>query len=555
MGRINRLLTWDTETTGLSPATDQVIQVAGMAVDKDLNYIKGDQIVLDIKLRLDVVPNPYAFATHGISILGLIENGITEFEAAGHLKQWFRAEKNTMITGYNTRKFDDEVARNLFFRTMLDCYDHEWADGNSRSDIMQLTMLAYALRPEVINWPVKPDGGISMKLGDMARENGIDLTHAHDARFDCIATVELMRKLKAGNEKLWDYFLQLSDKKFVAAKLNARQPLVIVDRYIPRELGSVSMMLPVIEDKLQAGKMHCIDLREDPSEILRLSAEELRRRIFTPMAELKEGESIKSVRSMASNQAPLIADPLVFKGRGDLIERAGLDLAQCQKHAEMIAADPEFRARLQQAMVSEFPLPTDIYQGIYSSGMIFDGEKNLRGRQRVLTVEGPGQVILPAIVKVDPYELCKQQSKDRLRLFELALRAKWANFTDEVLAMKTFTAPELKEWVDHLERTWFGEPKGKQQINIDSYKLTLSEVRAKFALTDVQEKALVELEAHIETSLKTIDTLKQLSADMTKAAEERLDGAATPNNAGVVEKDRQNRADRHGQTSVNYQPG
>lgn len=555
MGIPTRLAVWDTETTGLSPATDQVIQVAGMAVDKDLNYIKGDQIVLDIKLRLDVVPNPYAFATHGISILGLIENGMTEFEAAGHLKQWFKAGKNTMMTGYNTRKFDDEVARNLFFRTMLDCYDHEWADGNSRSDIMQLTMLAYALRPEIMNWPVKPDGSISMKLGDMARENGIDLTHAHDARFDCQATVELMRKMKAGNERLWDYFLQLSDKRFVAAKLNALQPLVIVDRYIPREQGSVSMMLPVIEDKFQAGKMHCIDLRQDPTELLGLSPEELRRRIFTSMAELKEGESITSVRSVASNQAPLIADPSVFRGRGDLIERAGLNLAQCQKHAEIIASDPAFRARLQQAMVSDFPPPSDVYQGVYSLGMIGRDESVLRSRQRTMGVQGPNETGLPNIVKVDPFELCDQQAKDRLRMFELALRAKWANFTDEVLAMKTFTAPELKEWVDHLERTWFGEPKGKQQINIDSYKLTLAEVRAKFALTDVQEKALVELEAHIETSLKTIDTLKQLSADMTKAAEEGLDESATPNNSGVVEKDRQNRADRHGQTSVSYQPG
>lgn len=554
MGIVNRLCVWDTETSGLSPATDQVIQVAGMAVDKDLNFIKGDQFVLDIKLRPDVVPNPYAFATHGISILKLIQNGMTEFEAAGHLKQWFKLQKNSMLTGYNTRKFDDEVARNMFFRTMMDCYDHEWADGNSRSDIMQLTMLTYALRPEVLNWPVKPDGSISMKLGDMSRENGIDLTHAHDARFDCLATVELMRKIKAGNEKLWNYFLQLSDKREVSAKLNARQPLVIVDRYIPREQGSVSMMIPVIEDISQAGKMHCIDLRQDPTELLTLSAAELRRRIFTPMAELKEGESITSVRSVASNQAPMIADPIVFKGRGDLIERAGLDMAQCQKHAEMIAADTDFRRRLQEAMTSDFPPPSDTYQGIYSLGMIGRDESTLRSRQRNLTVEGPDQVVLPAIVKVDPYELCKQQSKDRLRLFELALRAKWANFTDEVLALKTFTAPELKEWVDHLHRTWFEEPKGKHQINIDSYKLTMDEVRAKFALTDVQENALVELEAHIETTLKRIDTLKQLSADMTKIAEEGLEDTATPNNTGVVEKDRQNRVDRHGQTSVSYQP-
>jgi exodeoxyribonuclease-1 len=518
MSSIKRLAVYDVESTGLSKHFDQVVQFAGIAVDSDLNYIKGDELLLDVKLRPDVVPGPIAFAITGISLEQLEKNGIPEFEAAGHIQQWFK-QKNTMITGFNTQGYDDEIMRNMFYRNQLEVYDHEWKNGNCRSDAMLAMLLAFATRPEIMNWPKKADGSYSLKLEEVVKENGIEHTHAHDARSDVYATIELMRLIKRKDEKLWNYFLTLSDKAKATEMMQARKPLVMVDYGIPRSFGHMSMVLPIIADYKNNKKMHCVDLRYDPTELLSLSPAEIRRRVFTKAIDLEEGESLQNVRSLTSNQCPLICSPGVLRGRDDLMLRSALDMQTCMKNAQIIADDPSFKARLQEAMMSDFPTPPDIYQTIYTLNMVDYNEQTLRTRQRVPNVEGPGNTALPAIVKTDPFQLGKLNPDNELRLFELSLRAKWSNYTDEVLALNSFTQPELQEWVNHLKRMWHGELfDPKNQTNLDKYNKDLLKVRAERVLTPVQEKALQEVEAYIPVILSKIDALESMSNDMAKAA-------------------------------------
>ena len=536
MAGIQRLSVYDTEATGLSHHFDQVVQFAGVSVDKDLNFIKGDELLLDIKLRPDVVPGPFAFAITGISLERLEKYGIPEFEAASHIQQWLK-RRGTMMTGFNTQGFDDEMLRNMFYRNQLEVYDHEWKDGNCRSDVMLAVMLAFATRPEIMNWPTKPEGGYSLKLEDLVKENGIEHTHAHDARSDVYATIELMRLIKRKDEKLWNYFLSLSDKKKTTEMMHQLKPLVMVDYKIPRDRGHMSIVLPVIADKKNDKKMLCVDLRDDPTELLKLSPEEIRRRVFTKAADLKDGESLQNVRSMISNQVPLICSTGVLRGRDDIVERSGLDYKQCMKHAEMVASDPSFRGRLQEAMASDFPPPKDIYQSIYSLNMINYGEQAVRSRLRAPNVEGTNNTALPAIVKADPYEIAKSDPANSSRLFELSLRAKWANFTDEVLAKNSFTQPELDEWVQHLKRIWHGEAMGAKQTTLESFKADLLAVRAQRVLTPEQESALAQIEAYVPQMLSKIDALENMSKDMLKAVLETDEGKATAAEAeALIEK-------------------
>lgn len=525
MAAIKRIAAYDTESTGLSQHFDQVVQFAGVAVDTDLNFIKGDELLLDVKLRPDVVPGPYAFAITGISLDHLEKNGIPEFEAASHIQQWLK-RKGTMITGFNTLSFDDEILRNMFYRNQLEVYDHEWKDGNCRSDAMRAVLLAFATRPEIMNWPTKPDGSYSLKLEELVKENGIEHTHAHDARSDVYATIELMRLIKRKDEKLWNYFLTLSDKTKTTNMMHQLKPLVMVDYKIPRALGHMSIVLPVIADVTNPKKMLCVDLRDDPTELLKLPPDEIRRRVFTKAADLKDGESLQNVRSMISNQVPLICSTGIFTGRNDVLERSGLDYAQCMKHAQMVAEDPSFRKRFQEAMTSDFPPPKDIYQSIYSLNMISYGEQNSRSRLRAQNVEGPNNTVLPAIVKADPYEVAKQDPANSSRLFELSLRAKWSNYTDEVLEKNSFTQPELDEWVQHLKRIWHGEAMESKQTTLASFQKDLLAVRAERALTETQEKALVQIEAYVPRMLAKIDALENMSNDMVKAVLETDDGKA-----------------------------
>jgi len=536
MAAIKRIAAYDTESTGLSQHFDQVVQFAGVAVDTDLNFIKGDELLLDVKLRPDVVPGPYAFAITGISLDHLEKNGIPEFEAASHIQQWLK-RKGTMITGFNTLSFDDEILRNMFYRNQLEVYDHEWKDGNCRSDAMRAVLLAFATRPEIMNWPTKPDGSYSLKLEELVKENGIEHTHAHDARSDVYATIELMRLIKRKDEKLWNYFLTLSDKTKTTNMMHQLKPLVMVDYKIPRALGHMSIVLPVIADVNNPKKMLCVDLREDPTELLKLPPDEIRRRVFTKAADLKDGESLQNVRSMISNQVPLICSTGIFKGRNDVLERSGLDYAQCMKHAQMVAEDSSFRQRFQEAMVSDFPPPKDIYQSIYSLNMISYGEQNARSRLRAQNVEGPNNTVMPAIVKADPYEVAKQDPANSSRLFELSLRAKWSNYTDEVLEKNSFTQPELHEWVQHLKRIWHGDAMESKQTTLAGFQKDLLAVRAERALTEAQEKALAQIEAYVPRMLAKIDALENMSNDMAKAVLETDEGKAIAAEAeALIEK-------------------
>lgn len=502
---------YDYESTGLSPHHDQVIQASIIRTDAELNLIKGAELNLLIKPRPDVVPGPKAFAVHGISMEQLNREGISEFEAAAHLKSWFGEKPKSMMGGFNTIGFDDEFTRNTLYRSLHDPYEHEWKNGNSRTDIMRLAMFVYALRPHLMNVIPNSKGEDSLKLEDLCKANGIVLDNAHDARSDVVATIDLARHLKHGSPQMWQYFLNLSGKDFTKPMIDKLEPLVLVDRYLGREKRNVTMTLPIIYDANVNTKMLSVDLREDPTVLLSLSVEELKRRIFTRSEELKEGESIKSIRDITINKLPLIAEPSIFKNHPDVVDRAGLDLDACMQHAEMIKKDKGFRDRLQQAYVADYEPCSDVYKGIYSLGFISNTEASMRVKARTLEPQVDEAKRLPGLVNLNVKEFSKTLPEP-LRMHELGLRAKWANYGEEVINRDTFTSAEITDWIDHLKRVWHGPAEDKLQINLDGYKASLADVRASTALDERQEQSLVELEAHVAKTLTLIDELSVIAS-------------------------------------------
>lgn len=497
---------FDTETTGLSHHYDQIIQFAGIAVDENLEYIEGDEILMDIRLRPDVVPSPMAFAIHGIDLNRLKRSPLNEFEAAAHIQNWMMKTPNSMLSGFNSQSFDDEVVRNTMYRNMLDPYEHEWRNSNSRLDVYRLILFVYALRPETIEWPVNDEGKISLKLGDLCKANGIELEHAHDARFDVVATIELMRVIKNNNPKIWDFFLKLSDKHEAKRQVESRKPLVMVERFLPRDQSHMTMVLPLIYDSKIGTKMLCIDLRNDPTETLGLSAEELKRRCLTPVADLADGEEIRSIRSITTNKQPMIADLNVLRDRNDVVERAGLDIEACLKHAEMInKAGNDFRKRVQEAFESDFPPCQDVYEGLYQLGFIERDEHALRAKTRKLSShevarEGKKvEVFIPDLSSLNIVDLSEMKTRDRLRMFELGTRAKWANYNRLALRNPNVDTVELEAWIEHMDKSWNAGPysEGDKRNNLTSFNQQMDEVKARFALDDHLEKVLEDLNKHV----------------------------------------------------------
>ena len=201
-------LFYDIETSGLSPAFDQVLTFACIRTDPALNEVARETIT--IRLRPDVVPSPHAFLTHCLTPAEL-ESGICEYEAARKIHGLLNTP-DTISCGYNSLGFDDEFLRFLFYRNLLDPYSHQYANGCSRIDMLPVATVFRLFNPDVLKWPLRPDGSPSMKLEHISEENGFEVSgRAHEAMADVEALLCLARSLSA-QERVWAYVLGFFDK-------------------------------------------------------------------------------------------------------------------------------------------------------------------------------------------------------------------------------------------------------------------------------------------------------------------------------------------------------
>jgi exodeoxyribonuclease-1 len=210
------LLFYDIETSGLSPAFDQVLTFAAIRTDMALNEI--DRYDVTVSLRPDIVPSPGAFITHRLTPDDL-NAGLCEYEAMA-LIHGIVNTPGTISIGYNTLGFDDEFLRFAFYRNLLDPYTHQYANGCSRMDLLPIATLYRIFKPGQVRWPER-NGKPSMKLELISQENNlVQSGRAHDAMTDVEATLELARRL-ALEASMWRYSLDFFDKKTDQARIEA----------------------------------------------------------------------------------------------------------------------------------------------------------------------------------------------------------------------------------------------------------------------------------------------------------------------------------------------
>ncbi len=200
-------LFYDLETSGLNKSFDQILQFAAIRTDIDLNEI--DRYSINVKLRPDVIPSPYASITHRISIAES-KKGVSECMAIRHIHALLNTP-GTISLGYNTLGFDDEFLRFSFYRNLLTPYTHQYSNKCNRSDILPFAVLYYLYKHESLEWPVV-DGKSSLKLEYLSAKNKLAEGRAHDAIVDVEATVELAKRFYKEKE-MWDYILGYFDKK------------------------------------------------------------------------------------------------------------------------------------------------------------------------------------------------------------------------------------------------------------------------------------------------------------------------------------------------------
>ncbi|MXS84301.1 exodeoxyribonuclease I [Nitrosomonas oligotropha] len=347
----------DYETFGADPRRDRPAQFAGVRTDEALNEI-GEPLVIYCKPARDYLPHPEACLLTGITPQLADERGLLEPEFIARIHAEF-AQPNTCGVGYNSLRFDDEVTRFTLYRNFYDPYAREWQQGNSRWDIIDLVRMTYALRPDGIAWPQHEEGQPSFKLEHLVAANGILHESAHDALSDVRATIALARLLRTQQPRLYDWLLQLRDKRKAAAQLDliTHNPVLHTTRMYPAKTGCTSLVMPLITEPGNNNSVLVYDLRHDPDMFLPLNTEELTQLLFTRNDDLPEGMQRLSVKSVKINKCPALAPRNTLDN--EAAERIALDLDACYRHWKKLCANPDFFQRVATAYTSHAFEPSD----------------------------------------------------------------------------------------------------------------------------------------------------------------------------------------------------
>src|SRR5690349_2120621 len=113
---------YDLETSGISSRWDRIMQFAGQRTDLNLKPIgKPDNFL--IKLTPDILPQPDAILTHGLSPQKVNAEGLSEPEFLQIFNNKI-VKPSTVFVGFNNIRFDDEFMRFSLWRNFFDAY--EW---------------------------------------------------------------------------------------------------------------------------------------------------------------------------------------------------------------------------------------------------------------------------------------------------------------------------------------------------------------------------------------------------------------------------------------------
>jgi exodeoxyribonuclease-1 len=194
---------------------------------------------------------------------------------------------------------------------------------------------------------VNDEGKSTVKLELLTKANGLSHEKAHDALSDVHATIAVAKLIHEKQPKLfeWAFTHRTKDRARTLIDLADRTPIVHTSSVYYSGKGNTTLVCPLITDPERRNVIHCFDLRFSPEPLLTLSADEIRRRIFTPNAELEaEGLERIPLKGIAINKAPFLAPRSVLTG--EAAERLGIDIPRAMGYWKALRSDTELVAKL-----------------------------------------------------------------------------------------------------------------------------------------------------------------------------------------------------------------
>ena len=436
----------DYETFGLNPRRERPAQFAGIRTDAELNVI-GEPVMLYCQPASDYLPDAESCMLTGITPQLCQARGVPEHEFAAKIEALL-AEPGTVGVGYNSIRFDDEVTRHLFWRNLIDPYAREWQNDCGRWDIQDVVRMAYALRPDGIVWPRKPEDRVplggsvsdispgatrpSFKLEDLARANGLMHEAAHDALSDVRATIALARLIRIAQPKLFEYCFSLHKKDRVAAELGfpaspqTAQPFLHVSGMFAPERGCLAVMWPLATHPANKNELLAWDLAYDPSELPLLDIATLRQRLFTRQSDLPAGVQRLPIKSVHLNKSPMVVKKLRTL-TDDMAAKWGIDIPAALANADKARALPDMSAIWPELYDRPSAPATDVDEDLYG-GFVGNADRRRLNQLRHMS---PAELAVSRV------------GFDDDRLAELVFRYRARNFAE------TLSVEESAQWAAH----------------------------------------------------------------------------------------------------------
>ncbi|MCK5156669.1 MAG: exodeoxyribonuclease I [Spirochaetales bacterium] len=331
----NETIFWyDLETFGLNSQHDRIAQFAGVRTDTNLRII-GEPLILYCRITNDYLPDPLACLVTGITPQVTLEKGMPENEFIQRINEEF-SKTGTCVTGFNNIKFDDEFIRNALYRNFYDPYLREYAQGNTRWDIIDMVRAAHDLRPDGINWPRNEEGRPSFRLEALTAANDVAHTDAHDALADVYATLEIARLIRDKQPGLYAYAFAHRKKSALKEKINLYQhkPILHTSAVYTSEYGCTALILPLAVNPNNSNSIICFNLANDPEILIAANSEELL------------GSEIH-LTMLSLNKSPFIAPTGTLTD--DAAERLHIDKNLCMEHFARIEERHDIPMKLRSA--------------------------------------------------------------------------------------------------------------------------------------------------------------------------------------------------------------